>query len=75
MIDLLDEFELNRKAVMSLPDIAYEENSDYRRVTILEECSCLPDLPDGRTNGGRGGCCPVCGTEYNPDTPIPFGGE
>jgi hypothetical protein len=25
-----------------------------------EECTCLPDLPDGRVNGGRGGCCPVC---------------
>ncbi len=26
----------------------------------LNECSCLPDLPDGRVNGGRGTVCPVC---------------
>ena len=24
------------------------------------ECTCLPDLPDGRVNGGRGTVCPVC---------------
>ena len=75
MITLLEEFERNRQAVMELSDIAYEENSDYRRVTILEECSCLPDLPDGRVNGGRGGCCSACKAEYDPDAPIPFGGE
>ena len=34
-----------------------------------EECTCLPDLPDGRVNGGRGGCCPVCEDE------IYIGGE
>jgi hypothetical protein len=60
MIALLEEFERNRQVVMELGNIAYEVNSDYRRVTILEECSCLPDLPDGRSNGGRGGCCLVC---------------
>ena len=75
MIVLLEEFERNRQAVMALPDIAYEVNSDYRRVTILEECYCLPDLPDGRVNGGRGGCCLVCEMAYDPGVPIPFGGE
>ncbi len=63
MIAILEEFERNRQTVMMLPDIAYEVNDDYRRVTILEECSCLPDLPDGRSNGGRGGCCLVCEAE------------
>ena len=24
------------------------------------ECTCLPDLPDGRVNGGRGYVCPAC---------------
>ena len=68
------EFELHRLIVMSLPEIVYEETDDYRRVIILEECSCLPDLPDGRVNGGRGGCCPVCEVESRDDE-IPFGGE
>lgn len=26
----------------------------------LQECTCLPDLPDGRVNGGRGEVCPAC---------------
>ena len=73
-ITILEEFERNRQAVMELGDFEYEVNSDYRRVTILEECSCLPDLPDGRSNGGRGGCCPACEAEKH-DEEIPFGGE
>ncbi len=73
MIAILEEFERNRLAVMELPDIAYDVFDDYRRVTILEECSCLPDLPDGRVNGGRGGCCLVCEAEGQREE-IPFGG-
>ena len=73
MIVLLEEFERNRLAVMELPDIAYDVCDDYRRVTILEECYCLPELPDGRSNGGRGGCCLVCDMESRAE--IPFGGK
>ena len=29
-----------------------------------QECTCLPDLPDGRVNGGRGTLCPVCTADY-----------
>ncbi len=38
---ILEELERNRKAVMSLPDIAYEVNGDYRRVTILSDDSLI----------------------------------
>ncbi len=41
MIALLEEFERNRQAVMELPDIAYEVNGDYRRVTILSDDSLI----------------------------------
>jgi hypothetical protein len=27
---------------------------------LLAECTCLPDLPDGRVNGGRGHVCASC---------------
>ena len=40
-ITTVEEFERNRKAVMELPDIAYEVNSDYRRVTILSDDSLI----------------------------------
>ena len=59
-ITISEKLERNRQAVMDLGDIVYEETDDYRRVIILEDCTCLPDLPDGRGNGGRGGCCPDC---------------
>ncbi len=58
------EFELNRQMVMSLPEIVYEETDEYRRVIILEECSCTP-LSDA---------CPVCVASNKTDD-IPFGGE
>ena len=38
-----------------------------------DECPCLPDLPDGRINGGRGAVCPVC-AEENKNDEIPIGG-
>ena len=67
------EFELNRKAVMELPDIAYDVNDDYRRVTILDidrlkdSCGCV--LPEHS--------CWACNVlaEYNRSGEIPFGGE
>lgn len=36
-----------------------------------EDCTCLPDLPDGRINGGRGVPCPVCLARHY-DNAIPF---
>ena len=38
----------------------YEAKFRVFQAEEREECTCLPDLPDGRSNGGRGGCCPVC---------------
>ena len=51
---------------------------------IEVECTCLPDLPDGRVNGGRGGCCLVCEADshddeipwqWGPSNRSEFGGE
>ena len=38
-----------------------------------EECTCLPDLPDGRVNGGRGGCCPACEADSSKEIPWQWG--
>ena len=71
------------EAVQGLYDLIYNEgivseadlSMVHRRIEQAlakagkEECTCLPDLPDGRVNGGRGGCCPVCEDE------IYIGGE
>ncbi len=38
-----------------------------------QECTCLPDLPDGRINGGRGRVCDAHAAEDNDE--IPYGGE
>ena len=45
-----------------------------RELFATQECSCLPDLPDGRINGGRGHVCPACAVVDSTDE-IPFGGE
>ena len=38
-----------------------------------QECTCLPDLPDGRINGGRGRVCDAHAAEDNDE--IPFEGS
>jgi hypothetical protein len=62
---------------------AYGEMMEVKHAA-LNECSCLPDLPDGRVNGGRGGCCLVCEAEgrddeipwqWGPSNRSEFGGE
>jgi hypothetical protein len=53
-----------------------EQQLEHARHEALnpDECTCLPDLPDGRVNAGRGTVCPACAAEPYDDT-IPFGGE
>jgi len=46
---------------------------DAARDLALNECSCLPDLPDGRVNGGRGTVCGVCAADSSDE--IPFEGS
>ena len=53
---------VNYNEVDRLAAIANDADRELEaaRYDALNECSCLPDLPDGRVNGGRGTLCPVC---------------
>ena len=74
---LVAALELARRALHPYfldVDATYRVNLAWSEINkalapYQEECTCLPDLPDGRVNGGRGGCCPVCEDE------IYIGGE
>ena len=48
----------------------YEAKFRVIQIAEREECTCLPDLPDGRINGGRGTVCPVCAENRNDEIPI-----
>ena len=66
--------EWNWPEVDRLAAIANDADRELEAVrhTALNECSCLPDLPDGRVNGGRGTLCPVCTAD---SADIPFEGS
>ena len=74
--EIYEAFELNRQIVARMPEFTYEIGDEGRKVTFIrdqdEECTCLPDLPDGRINGGRGHVCPACAAEYQDSDEIPF---
>ena len=69
--------EWNWPEVNRLAKIANNADRELEAVrhTALNECSCLPDLPDGRVNGGRGTLCPVCTADSADNDEIPFGGD
>lgn len=46
--------------------IAFQE----AKARAEEECTCQPDLPDGRMNAGSGELCPACSARA--DRSIPF---
>ena len=65
---LLDD--LYAENIISSGDLGMVYEKNKQALAPYEECSCLPDLPDGR---GRGHC-PVCEADSQREE-IPFGGE
>ena len=66
---------VNYNEVNRLAAIANEADRrlEAARHDALNDCSCLPDLPDGRVNGGRGRVCDAHAAEDNDE--IPFEGS
>lgn len=53
-----------------IKQVFYRGESLGKPPAALGECECLPDLPDGRINGGRGELCSSCQSRRGDDIPF-----